>query len=357
MNQRMSAALPDPMPRLRLGPRLATAASVLLHGAIALVALRLSPLPAQAPLSGAAPLARSWLPIDVVATDEVPAPAPANPAAEARQAEPVALPLPAAPPPPRVVPPAAGRPRNNAVSAPRAEARTAAPEGEDWLGLNRRPTEHESDHADAKEHSRTEPRKPSHHEALIARLAAAEHRKALAREEPSAAIPAPETPASANRPSPSAAAAVTGAPTAQPSLSATARKLQSAQSLAQATAWTIPYASATDPIWEHEGSVGGELEIELTLADGRVKSIRVQGEPPAHLRRLADGIAFYLQQGYRARAGQSADGKHAVRIVVRVSAGPKNQSLGFDPEHARSHFTLISGRRVDATVSEERTGR
>jgi hypothetical protein len=75
------------------------------------------------------------------------------------------------------------------------------------------------------------------------------------------------------------------------------------------------------------------------------------GTPSEPLRRLGRSVLFYLQQGYRAVATRDGDGKRRLSISVRQSEGVHNQSLGFDPDHPRSYFTLASGRRFDAEVS------
>lgn len=227
---------------------------------------------------------------------------------------------------------------------PPAKVAAEAEEGEDWLGINaqREP--------DVRQPAQSPPAK-SHHDELVERLLAAEKRKADAR----AAVDAQHsarTPAS-TAPSPKPAPTAPGTPAAaETATTPTARKLQAANSLSQAAAWTIPYACATDPVWERESSRGGRVDLRVQLVGGRVTQTELDGEVPLHLKKLADGVSFYLKQGYRGGDGLARDGAYLLQIAVRTSEGPKNQSLGFDPDRARSHFTLVTGRRVDADVSE-----
>lgn len=327
--------------------------SLVLHlvlGAVGLVVLR-------SPTSGAAldaPEAqtRDLPPLVDISQAEVappsldgprkPVPDPADPAREMTKPQPPA-PSPLAPTPAKPV-----RAARSAVKPADSPKPAPDPEGEDWLGLNK------SKRATAEvEKSEASADRPDFHDELVQRLLASENRKAAERERQRAVEPA----ASDSDPASSPSAGTHSAEPERPATAAVdnaspvARRIAGADSLAQAAAWTVPYASATDPIWDSPGASSGRVELEVTLQSGRVASARVLGTPSEPLRRLGRSVLFYLQQGYRAVATRDGDGKRRLSISVRQSEGVHNQSLGFDPDHPRSYFTLASGRRFDAEVS------
>lgn len=316
---------------------LALGGAVILHGALA------SP---QATAPGS-PL-RSDAPIEVLAEVTTQAEPSPEPAATPEPAAPAAEPEPAA-----QQAPARDNPQQPVRSAPNP-VRPAAP-----APPGSKPV---ADQATAEPASAAKPT----NNPFVERLLAAEARKAqarAARTEPAWNAGPADAP---TQPVPDASAAVAErpvvptpaqsqsavSPPAAPGAAAghvVTRVIAAARDLAQASAWTIPYASATDPLWEQPQNGSGDVRVQITTKDGQiVDSQLLQG--PAHLRKLVHSVLYYLQRNYRAPNAQEANGSHELQISARLSRSTPNLTLGYSADRPHSYFVLGSGRRFDFDV-------
>jgi hypothetical protein len=130
-----------------------------------------------------------------------------------------------------------------------------------------------------------------------------------------------------------------------------ARIIAGARTLAEASAWAIPYASATDPLWSASSSGPGVVRIRVTTRDGRIVASELLAGAPSHLGKMAKSVLFYLERSYTAPSAREANGDHELRISVATSRDRPNLTLGYSSERPHSYFVLDSGRRFDFEVA------